>query len=231
MQALTFDVFGTVVDWRPSVIRDCEELARRRGLKADWAAFADAWRDGYGPAMRRVRDGELPWTKIDGLHRMILDEILERFDIRDLTEDDKAWLNLAWHRLDPWPDAVDGLQRLRGKFIVASLSNGNVSLLVRMAKRANLPWDAVLSSELAQRYKPDLEVYRHAASLLSLRPSQVMMVAAHKGDLRAAARAGLRTTFVPRPNERPNRDIDLSYDEAFDYNAADFLDLADQLGA
>lgn len=231
VQALTFDVFGTVVDWRSSVIREGEALGRKHRLAVDWAAFADAWRDGYGPAMNRVRNGDLPWKTIDQLHRIILDGLLERFGIDGLDEEAKATFNRVWHRLDPWPDAVRGIGRLKRKYIVASLSNGNVALLVNMAKRAGIPWDAVLSSELAGRYKPDREVYLKAAELLGLRPGQVMMVAAHKGDLRAAARAGLRTAFVPRPEERPNRAIDLSYDDAFDINASDFLDLADQLRA
>lgn len=231
VQALAFDVFGTVVDWRSSVIREGEALGRRIGRSIDWAAFADAWRDGYGPAMNRVRKGELPWKTIDALHRMILDELLERFGVDDLDEDATAEFNRVWHRLDPWPDAVDGLRRLKRKYIVASLSNGNIALLVNMAKHAGLPWDAVLSAELAQRYKPDREVYLKAAELLGLHPPQLMMVAAHKGDLRAAASAGLRTAFVPRPEERPNRRIDLAYEDAFDVNAKDFFDLADQLGA
>ena len=231
IRALTFDVFGTVVDWRSTVIREGEALARKRGLRVDWAAFADAWRDGYGPAMGRVRRGELPWKTIDELHRMILDDLLVRFGIDGLNEADRERFNRVWHRLDPWPDAAAGLARLKAKYVVASLSNGNIALLVNMAKHAGLPWDAVLSAELAGRYKPDREVYLKAAALLGLAPSAVMMVAAHKGDLRAAAAAGLRTAFVPRPKERPNRTIDLSYDEAFDVNARDFLDLAEQLGA
>ncbi len=231
VRALAFDVFGTVVDWRSTVIREGEALGRAKGLRIDWAAFADAWRDGYGPAMNRVRQGEIPWKTIDELHRMILDELLERFAIKSLTEAEKEQFNRVWHRLDSWPDSVAGLTRLKREFIVASLSNGNVALLVNMARHAGLPWDAVLSSELAGRYKPDREVYLKAASLLGLPPGGVMMVAAHKGDLRAAARAGLRTAFVPRPQERPNRSIDLSYEDSFDVNARDFLDLAAQLGA
>ena len=231
VRALAFDVFGTVVDWRSTVVREGEALGRAKGLSVDWGAFADAWRDGYGPAMNRVRRGELPWKTIDELHRMILDGLLARFGIDGLTESEKARLNHVWHRLDPWPDAVPGLARLKEKYIIASLSNGNVALLVNMAKHAGLPWDAVLSAELAGRYKPDREVYLKAAALLGLPPGAVMMVAAHKGDLRAAAAAGLRTAFVPRPKERPNRSIDLSFDEAFDVNATDFLDLASQLGA
>ena len=231
VRALTFDVFGTVVDWRSTLIREGKALGRAKKLSVDWAAFADAWRDGYGPAMNRVRRGDLPWKTIDELHRLILDEILTRFGIEGLSESEKDDFNRVWHRLDPWPDSAEGLARLKEKYIVASLSNGNVALLVNMAKHAGLPWDAVLSAELAGRYKPDREVYLKAADLLGLRPDEVMMVAAHKGDLRAAAAAGLRTAFVPRPEERPNRQIDLSHETAFDVNARDFLELADQLGA
>ena len=231
VRALAFDVFGTVVDWRSTIIREGSALGSAKGLEVDWAAFADAWRDGYGPAMNLVRTRELPWKTIDELHRMILDGLLERFGIEGLSETEKDGLNRVWHRLDPWPDAAEGLGRLKKRYIVASLSNGNVALLVNMAKHAGLPWDAVLSAELAGRYKPDRAVYLKAASLLGLAPQAVMMVAAHKGDLRAAASAGLRTAFVPRPKERPNRRIDLSFDAAFDVNASDFLDLASQLGA
>jgi len=231
VKALTFDVFGTVVDWRSTLIREGRALGRAKGLDVDWPAFADAWRDGYGPAMNRVRSGQLPWKTIDELHRLILDGLLEQFGIAGLDEAEKDQFNRAWHRLDPWPDAVEGLTRLKARFIVASLSNGNVSLLVNMAKHGGLPWDAVLSAELAGRYKPDREVYLKAADLLGLEPGTVMMVAAHKGDLRAAARAGLRTAFVPRPQERPNRQIDLAVDGEFDVSAADFVELARQLGA
>lgn len=231
VKALTFDVFGTVVDWRSTVIREGRALGRAKGLDVDWPAFADAWRDGYGPAMNRVRSGELPWKTIDELHRLILDGLLEDFGIAGLDETEKDRFNRVWHRLDPWPDAVEGLTRLKSRFIVASLSNGNVALLVNMARHGGLPWDAVLSAELAGRYKPDREVYLKAADLLGLQPAAVMMVAAHKGDLRAAAKAGLRTAFVPRPQERPNRRIDLAVDGEFDVAATDFVELARQLGA
>ena len=231
VRALVFDVFGTVVDWRATVIREGEALGRARGLHVDWASFAEAWRDGYRPAIDRVRQGELPWKSMDELHRMNLEDVLERFEVDGLGESEKEDFNRVWHRLDPWPDAVPGLVRLKAKFTVATLSNGNVGLLVNMAKRAGLPWDLVLSSELIGHYKPDREVYLKAAALLGLRPGEVMMVAAHKYDLRAAARAGLRTAFVPRPREWPNRRIDLSYEDAFDVNAKDFVDLATQLGA
>ena len=231
VRALTFDVFGTVVDWRSTVIREGAALGDAHGLQVDWAAFAEGWREGYHPAMNRVRQGELPWKDLDELHRMILDELLERFDIRGLGEGDKNDFNRVWHRLDPWPDAVAGLARLKRKFTVTTLSNGTMVLLVNIARRAGLSWDAVLSSDLFGHYKPDREVYLGAAGLLGLSPGEVMMVAAHKPDLRAASGAGLRTAFVPRPMEWPNRRIDLSYEDSFDINAQDFLDLASQLGA
>ena len=232
VRALTFDVFGTVVDWRGSIIREGQLLAARKGYDVDWAEFADRWRSGYGPAMNRVRTGELPWTKIDDLHRMILDELVVEFGLTGMTEAELADFNRAWHRLMPWPDTVAGLNRLKTKYVITTLSNGNVSLLTNMAKNAGLPWDAVLSAELAGHYKPDPEAYLKAADLLSLPPEQVMMVAAHPGDLRAAARTGLRTAYVIRPLERgPGREVFTDPDGEFDYTATDFLDLAAQLGA
>ena len=230
VKALTFDVFGTVVDWRSSIIREGRELGRRKDLEVDWEEFADAWRGGYGPSMNRVRKGELPWMNIDQLHRLILDGLLEKFDIKGLTEAEIRHFNRAWHRLAPWPDAVEGLTQLKENYIITSLSNGNVALLVNMAKHAGLPWDAVLSSELAGHYKPDKEVYLKAAQLLGLEPEQVMMVAAHQGDLRAAASVGFKTAFVLRPLERgPNGKKDLTPDPDFDVVADDFLDLARKL--
>ncbi len=225
VRALAFDVFGTVVDWRGSVMR---EVAERR-LEVDAGEFADAWRAGYGPAMARVRSGELPWTNIDGLHRMILDELLERFAVTGLDEAAKDDLNRAWHRLTPWPDAVKGLTRLRERFVLATLSNGNLALLTNMAKHAGLPWDCILSAELMERYKPDRGVYLMAASYLGLDPEEVIMVAAHPADLRAAAAVGLRTAFVARPDEHgPGGDVE-SGDE-FDVSATDFEDMAEKLG-
>lgn len=229
--ALTFDVFGTVVDWRGSIIRECSAMGAERGFDVDWAAFADAWRGGYGPFMDRVRKGELPWTKIDTLHRMILDGLLEQFHISGLSEADKDHLNRVWHRLHPWSDSIEGLTRLRRGYTLATLSNGNVALLTNMAKHAGLPWDCILSAELVKHYKPDPEAYLGAADLLGLEPGEVMMVAAHKGDLRAAQAQGLKAAFVPRPLEHgPGREVDTTPEPGFDYNATDFNDLAAQLG-
>jgi 2-haloacid dehalogenase len=230
VKALTFDVFGTVVDWRGSILREGQAFGREKGLDVDWAQFAEAWRAGYGPSMDRVRRDELPWTNIDGLHRLILEGLLEPFGLSGLSEAELDHLNRVWHRLAPWPDAVEGLQRLRQRYVVASLSNGNVALLVDMAKRAGLPWDCVLSSELARHYKPDLEVYRLAAQLLGLAPPQVMMVAAHNGDLLAAQQVGFRTAFVLRAEEYgPEQTTNLEADPSVDVVAKDFIDLADQL--
>ena len=232
VRALTFDVFGTVVDWRGTIIREGQELGEARGINIDWADFADSWRAGYGPSMERVRREEVPWTKLDTLHRMILDELLAKFGITGLTESEKDHLNRVWHRLMPWPDAVPGLKRLRERFVIATLSNGNVALLTNMAKHAGLPWDCILSAELAKLYKPDPKVYRMAAELLGLRPEQVMMVAAHKGDLKAAAAVGMKTAFVPRPAEfGPQREVDITPEPSFDVVASDFEELASKLGA
>ncbi len=231
VRALVFDVFGTAVDWRGSLIREGKALGKKKRLDVDWAAFADAWRGGYQPAMQKVRTGQLPWMNIDQLHRLILDDLLQQFDIRGLKEAEKDQLNRAWHRLAPWPDSVRGLKRLKKKFVISTLSNGNMSLLTNMAKNAGLPWDCVLSAELFHHYKPDPESYLGAAKMLGFKPGEVMMVAAHKDDLRAARRCGLRTAFVRRPTEKgPHVKPDLASDRAFDFNSDDFLHLADQLG-
>jgi len=230
VKALVFDVFGTVVDWRGSIIREGRLLGRRKRLRVDWAAFADAWRAGYRPAMARVRSGELPWTKIDDLHRMILDGLIERFGLRGLSEAERDNLNRAWHRLAPWPDARAGLAKLKRRHVIATLSNGNVGLLVNMAKHARLPWDCILSAEVVRHYKPDPETYLGAAALLGVAPHELMMVAAHKDDLHAARACGLRTAFVPRPKEYgPAVKVDVSREPAFDVHARDFNDLARQL--
>ena len=230
VKALAFDVFGTVVDWRSSIIREGQALGRAKGIDLAWAKFADAWRGLYQPAMEKVRRGETPWTKLDDLHRMSLDRLLVEFAITGLSEAEIDHLNRAWHRLDPWPDAVPGLTRLRRKFILATLSNGNVALMVNMAKRAGLPWDAILGAEVARRYKPEPEAYLRTADLLGLEPGQCMMVAAHNGDLIAAGSLGFRTAFVHRRTEYgPGQTTDLAPDHAWDVVAEDFLDLADQL--
>lgn len=229
LRALVFDVFGTVVDWRSSIIREGELLGRAKNLGVDWAAFADAWRAGYRPAMDRTAKGE--WANIDTLHRTILDELLKKFDLH-LPEEDIRHLNLVWHRLIPWPDSVPGLNRLKTRYIVATLSNGNVSLLVDMAKNAGLPWDTVLSGELIRKYKPDPEVYRMAARLLGASLDETMLVAAHPQDLLGAQKAGLKTAYVPRPLEHgPKPLVPPPAGAKFDYTASDFLDLARLLGA
>jgi 2-haloacid dehalogenase len=232
VKALVFDTFGTVVDWRTSVAREIETVAKRRGQTIDGAKFADAWRAGYRPGMDRVRKGELPWTNLDKLHRMILDRILIDFKVTGLSEAETDNLNRVWHRLQPWPDAVAGLTRLKKKFIIAPCSNGNVSLMTDLAKHSGLPWDVILGAELARHYKPDREVYQTAADLLDLKPAEVMMVAAHLGDLAAAKGVGLRTGFVTRPLEYgPNGKPDLKPDASVEVTAKDFVDLAGQLGA
>ena len=236
VRALVFDVFGTVVDWRGSIIREGEALTASRGWQADWPAFADAWRAGYQPAMQRAMqpgaDGEVAWAHIDALHRGILETLLPRFDLAHLDDAERAHLNLVWHRLDPWPDVLAGLRRLKSKFTIATLSNGNVSLLVDMAKRARLPWDCVLSAELFRRYKPDPAVYLGAAALLGVAPAELLMVAAHPSDLAAAAAAGLKTAYVERPLEHgPGGHQPLPAGQHFDHVAASFVELAAQLGA
>jgi 2-haloacid dehalogenase len=230
LRALAFDVFGTVVDWRSSIIREGQALAAARGLQVDWGAFADAWRAGYAPAMDRTRGSGAAWADIDTLHRQILDGLLLRFGLHTLTEAEVAQLNLVWHRLMPWPDAVGGLNRLRCRLPVCTLSNGNVSLLVDMARNAGLPWDCVLSGELIHKYKPDPEVYLMAARLLGIAPQQLMLVAAHPSDLRAAQACGLRTAYVHRALEfGPDAPPRPARPEGFDLLASDFLDLARQL--
>jgi 2-haloacid dehalogenase len=233
VKALTFDVFGTVVDYRGSILREGERLNRAKGLHVDWAEFADAWRARYRPSMDRVMQGALPWTNLDALHRQSLDELLLHFKINDrFTEKEKDQLNRVWHRLQPWPDAIPGLTHLRKRFIIATLSNGNIALLVNMAKYSALPWDCILSAELVQAYKPDPRTYQMAIKLLGLRSHEVMMVAAHQEDLHAAQAQGMQAAFIPRPLERgPHNVPDLTPDPAFQVVATDFMDLAQQLGA
>ena len=226
-KVLAFDVFGTVVDWHSSIAR--EVLAIKSDVDAD--AFALAWRAGYVPAMRRVMSGELGWTLIDDLHRLILDDILVTFGMTDLSEAQRQQLNLAWHRLDAWPDVVAGLTRLKSKFTICTLSNGNIGLLTNMAKRAGLPWDCVLSAEVFKAYKPDPATYLGVAKVFNVAPQEVMLVAAHQDDLAAARACGLQTAYIERPLEfGNNHPKDVSPHAANTYHAVNFLELAVQLG-
>ena len=222
VKALTFDVFGTVVNWRDSIAREAKSFLAPKGYDKDWHAFADRWRARYQPAMEKVRND---------LHRENLVDLLEEFEIRGLGEADIDHLNRSWHRLDGWPDSVEGLTRLKRKFILATLSNGNVALMVNMAKYAGLPWDVILGAEIAHAYKPQPEAYDRSAALLDLRPEQCMMVAAHNGDLVAARSRAYRTAFVSRPLEHgPVKTRDLKAEHDFDVIADDFIDLATKLG-
>jgi 2-haloacid dehalogenase len=235
VKALVFDTFGTVVDWRGSIMAEgaawSKASASVGGLNIDWGRFADRWRAGYAPAMAKVRTGELPWTKLDALHRMLLDDLLKEFGIAGLTEEEKDHWNRVWHRLKPWPDSVAGLARLKKKYTISPLSNGNVSLLADMAKNAGLPWDLILSSELARHYKPDRESYLTAVELLSLKPEEVMMTAAHRADLEAARSFGLRTGFIHRPDEYgPSRRGDTAKPGDFDVVSENMVDLAAKMG-
>ena len=231
IEACVFDVFGTVVDWRGSVTREGEALGRAKGIELDWERFARNWRALYQPAMEKVRSGGMGFVKLDVLHRGNLVELLERHGIDTLSDGEIDDFNRAWHRLDPWPDVVEGLTRLKRHLIIATLSNGNVALIVNMAKRAGLPWDTVLGAEVARHYKPQPEAYLNAVDLLGLAPEEVLMVAAHNSDLVAAAKCGLSTAFVARPGEYGvDQDRDFEAAHHFDFTATDFCHLADQLG-
>jgi 2-haloacid dehalogenase len=232
VDVLLFDVFGTVVDWRSTVVRELAALGREKGVERDWPRFADRWRMAYIEGVMRVVGGQEPWKTVDRIHRESLDLLLSSFEL-GLRGEEIERLNHVWHRLDPWPDSVSGLARLRSLFTVATLSNGNVSLLVDMAKHAGLPWDCVLSAELVGRYKPDAEVYRWGARVLDREPARVAMVAAHPPDLEAARSAGLRTCYVARPREwGPDRDPPFPVQGSeFDVHAESLEDLADRLGA
>jgi 2-haloacid dehalogenase len=230
VKALCFDVFGTVVDWRKSIAREAAALLGARGVACDWYAFADAWRARYQPAMAEVRSGRRPWVRLDDLHRENLLALLAELGIGGLSEAEIDHLNRAWHRLDPWPDTVEGLTRLKRRYILATLSNGNVALRVNMATRAGLPWDVILGAEVAGAYKPQPEAYLRTAALLDLPPASCMMVAAHNDDLVAAAACGFRTAFVARPTEHgPAQSRDLRAEQAFDVAADSFVDLAEVL--
>jgi len=227
-RALIFDVFGTLTDWRSSIAREAQSALGLDTAEAE--RFARAWRHRYQPSMQRIRTGARGFVRLDTLHRENLEEVLAEFGIDGLTEPEVDHLNHAWHRLSPWPDVVPGLNRLKAQYIIAPCSNGNVSLMVNMAKRAGLPWDVILGAEPAQAYKPDPAVYLTAADWLGLSPSAVMMVAAHNDDLAAARAAGLQTAFFPRPSEYGvDQNKDFSAVEVWDHVARDLVDLADQL--
>lgn len=232
IQALTFDVFGTVVDWRTSVAREVRAILEPKGLSLDWSGFADRWRALYVPAMARVGAGGREFLILDDLHRENLLQLLKEDGIDGLSADEIESLNRAWWRLDPWPEVVEGLTALKRRFILATLSNGNIALMVNMARRAGLPWDVILGAEVARAYKPQPEAYDQAVRALKLRPENCMMVAAHPSDLRAAAERGLRTAYVHRPLEYgPERSDRPWPKDDFDYKAKDFVDLARMLGA
>jgi 2-haloacid dehalogenase len=230
MRALFFDVFGTLVDWRTSIARESKAVLEPLGHSLDWLAFADAWRDEYQPAMEEVRDGRIPFSKLDMLHRRNLDRILPRFGISGLDEKTLQHLNRAWHRLDAWPDVPPGLARLRQRFWLAPVSNGNISLMVGLARRNTLPWDAILGAEVAGDYKPKPRVYLAACEAFDLPPAECAMVAAHSSDLAAAAACGLRTAHIARPNEHGSGKGETKPTVPVDYAAENLEELATKLG-
>ena len=232
VKALVFDVFGTVVDWRSSLIADFSQWGSGRWLHADWTGLVDAWRAAYMPSMDDVRrHPERGYVMLDVLHRRTLEQLAPQFGVTGASEQDLHYLTTGWHRLHPWPDSVSGLTRLKSNYIIAPLSNGNVALLTNMAKATGLPWDLILSAEIFAHYKPDPEVYLGAARLLGLDPAHVMMVAAHNGDLAAAQALGLKTAFVPRITEYgPLQDRDFGPEGDWDVVADDFNDLAKRMG-
>ncbi len=232
VKALVFDVFGTVVDWRTSLIDELSQWAKAKNVDADWTALVDAWREAYVPSMNEVRNNPAKgFVKLDILHRQSLDTLIERFNIKGLSEADRDHINRGWHRLKPWPDSVSGLTRLKTRFIISPLSNGNVLLLTNMGKNAGLPWDLILGAEIFEHYKPDPETYLGAARLFSMAPGEVMRVAAHNNDLKAAQACGLKTAFVPRPTEYgPHQKRDTEATGDWTMVVKDFNDLAARLG-
>ncbi|KQX51328.1 MULTISPECIES: haloacid dehalogenase type II [unclassified Ensifer] len=231
IKAIVFDTFGTVVDWRGSIINDLGVWGEQQGLDVDWAELVDRWRDRYNPQKARVRSGELPWTNLDELHLEALKAVFEEMGLPLLDEPRMLHINKVWHRLAGWSDASSGLHRLKRKFIIGPLSNANVAILVNMAKHADLPWDNIFSCELFRHYKPDPETYLGVCKMLYLEPKAVMMCAAHNYDLAAARDQGLKTAFIYRPTEYgPGQTTDLRAEQNWDYVASDLNDLAVQLG-
>jgi 2-haloacid dehalogenase len=234
VRALVFDTFGTVVDWRSSVIKAGQKLSREIGQDIDWAAFAEEWRRvGYHEQIAKIRRGEAPYETTDAFMMHKLEELIPKYGLKGLTDQQVEWLHKVWHRLEPWPDAVEGLTRLKKKYVIATLSNGNVALLVNMAKHSGLPWDMILSAELVEKFKPEPEMYQSSGRLLGLPMNQVMMTAAHLRDLYASREHNMRTAFVRRPDEwGPNGQQEGEPDrEKIDVVATSFVDLANQLGA
>jgi len=229
-KALLFDVFGTLVDWRTSIARESEQVLKPLGVTADWLAFADAWRGEYQGAMDQVRDGHIPFCKLDILHRRNLELIMPRFNISGIAENALQYLNLAWHRLDAWPDVPPGMSRLRRRHLLAPCSNGNISLMVDLARRNGIHWDAILGSEIAGDYKPKPRVYLTSCAAFDLAPGECMMVAAHSKDLQHAAACGLRTAHIARPNEHGPGKGEPVPKVPVDYAATSLEDLAKQLG-
>jgi 2-haloacid dehalogenase len=230
VKALFFDVFGTLVDWRSGVAREAQSILKPLGAALDWSAFADAWRDQYQPAMEQVRAGRAPYTKLDVLHRQTLQGILPRFGLQDLGAAELDELTLAWHRLDAWPDVQPGLARLRRRFLIAPVSNGNIALLADLARRNNIHWDAILGAEHARAFKPQAAVYSAAADAFNLMPGECLMCAAHPSDLEAAAACGLRVAYISRPEERPGSG-ERPPSMPLDHSVRSTLELAEQLGA
>jgi 2-haloacid dehalogenase len=229
-KALLFDVFGTLVDWRTSIARESEQILKPLGVAVDWFAFADAWRGEYQGAMDQVRDGHIPFCKLDVLHRRNLDLIMPRFNISGIAENALQYLNLAWHRLDAWPDVPPGMSRLRRRHLLAPCSNGNISLMVDIARRNGIHWDAILGSEIAGDYKPKPRVYLASCAAFDLAPGECMMVAAHSKDLQHAAVCGLRTAHIARPNEHGPGKGEPVPKVPVDYAAKSLEHLAEQLG-
>lgn len=230
VKALIFDVFGTLVDWRTAIAREARTTLAPLGIDIDWHAFADAWREQYQPAMQEVRSGRLPFSKLDVLHRRNLDVVLKALGLDHVAEATRIDLNRAWHRLDAWPDVSEGLTRLRSRFLLAPCSNGNISLMVDLARRNGFTWDAILGAELARDYKPQPAVYIAAATAFDCAPGETMMVAAHSSDLAAAAAVGLRTAFVTRADEYGPGRGDRHAATPVDIEVGSLTALADRLG-